>query len=482
MGQMETLLVTQRQKSSQLESQLSAAQDRIGGAERRAKLLESENTRIQGEIQYWNDLYSQETGTTPPPPVSSASVLISPPAEGSMISSPPADSNVTAAIPNVPLGSVMPQDQMVSSPLLSFPSLMTGFGSNEEVASPLQSMGAPFGANDGIPPGSSFVFGSDVPQANRGFGSSFAIPQEPNERRVSFGSTFSGSSGNGGNGNGTSGIVGVPRTQVHPGSAATFNIGIKPKDPPVFHGRANEDVDTWLAKVGDFLYLTEANPRQQVAYAATLLQEAAADWWVALLRERSGRRPEDFAEFTVLLCKRFGSSTRVDRARAELRNIRQGQSETVRSYSTRFESLLGKLPTHDREWARVQFIWGLHQRIAELVTIASPSDLHAAINQAEKIEMARNFAATGQQGQKQGNLNRGRGSFYRGRGKFSAVQSHKEELKCMCKMNLPSWLYSSPVMQVHVLLDETNVENVVDGDIGQRIAPPRTICVEGVAA
>ena len=71
----------------------------------------------------------------------------------------------------------------------------------------------------------------------------------------------------------------------------------------MFHGRANEDVDTWLAKVGDFLYLTEANPRQQVAYAATLLQEAAADWWVALLRERSGRRPEDFAEFTVLLCK-----------------------------------------------------------------------------------------------------------------------------------------------------------------------------------
>ena len=52
----------------------------------------------------------------------------------------------------------------------------------------------------------------------------------------------------------------------------------------------------------DFLYLTEANPWQQVAYAATLLQEAAADWWVALLKERSGCRPDDFAEFMVLLC------------------------------------------------------------------------------------------------------------------------------------------------------------------------------------
>ena len=30
---------------------------------------------------------------------------------------------------------------------------------------------------------------------------------------------------------------------------ATFNIGIKPKQPPVFNGRANEDIDMWLAKV-----------------------------------------------------------------------------------------------------------------------------------------------------------------------------------------------------------------------------------------
>ena len=246
-------------------------------------------------------------------------------------------------------------------------------------------------------------------------------------RRESFGSVFPGSSGTQGNGNGrgngNSGGLDLHSTRVPHGSGSTFQIGIKPKDPPIFYGRANEDVDTWIAKVGDFLYLTEANSRQQVAYAATLLQEAAADWWMALLRERSGRRPDDWAEFTVLLAKRFGSSTRIDRARAELRNIRQGQSETVRSYSTRFESLLGKLPTFDREWAKTQFVWGLHQRVAELVTIASPSDLHAAINHAEKVEMARSFAASGQQGQKQSNPNRGRGGWFRGRGRFSAVQS-----------------------------------------------------------
>ena len=132
-------------------------------------------------------------------------------------------------------------------------------------------------------------------------------------RRESFGSVFPGSSGTGGNGNGT----GVGSTQRTGGmQSATFNIGIKPKEPPVFHGRANEDVDTWLAKVGDFMYLTEANDRQQVAYMATLLQDAAADWWASLLKERHGVRPLDFFEMTVLLQRRFGSTTRVDRARA----------------------------------------------------------------------------------------------------------------------------------------------------------------------
>ena len=50
----------------------------------------------------------------------------------------------------------MPQDQMVSSPLMSFPSWNSGVGQNEEVVSSSQSLGAPFGANTGMHLGSSF--------------------------------------------------------------------------------------------------------------------------------------------------------------------------------------------------------------------------------------------------------------------------------------------------------------------------------------
>ena len=92
--------------------------------------------------------------------------------------------------------------------------------------------------------------------------------------------------GNGGRGHGQTGVSGITPPAVP--TSSVFKMDIKPKEPPVFRGTAAEDVDTWLAKVEDFIYLTEANTRQQVAYMATLLQDAAGDWWTALLKERHG--------------------------------------------------------------------------------------------------------------------------------------------------------------------------------------------------
>ena len=64
MKNLENLLVEQRQKSSRLEHQLSAAQDRIGGAERKARLLDEENIMIKSELKFWNDVYAQDTGVS----------------------------------------------------------------------------------------------------------------------------------------------------------------------------------------------------------------------------------------------------------------------------------------------------------------------------------------------------------------------------------------------------------------------------------
>ena len=75
------------------------------------------------------------------------------------------------------------------------------------------------------------------------------------ERRESFGSIFPGSSGTRGNGNGDNISCGQPQTSQR---STTFNIDIKPKEPPIFYGRASEDIDTWLAKVG----ISYTSPKQ----------------------------------------------------------------------------------------------------------------------------------------------------------------------------------------------------------------------------
>ena len=390
---MEQLLMEQKEKGNSLSSQLSAAQDRIGGAERRAQQLQTENEAIKSELKYWNDLYEQDVAVEN---VGENVAEVESTPKNPLLAVPEISSSSGIAAANPDVGSPMPTFASWSWPHVNAEE-------NVPITAPVRSFDVP-----------SSTVGLDVPPP---------LPMQQRSRRESFGSTFAGSSGTGGNGggNGHVGVGGVTTPPAMP-TASIFKMDIKPKEPPVFRGTAAEDVDTWLAKVEDFIYLTEANTRQQVAYMATLLQDAAGDWWTALLKERHGSRPADYTEMSALLRKRFGSSTRVDRARAALRNIKQSTNEGVRAYSTRFESLLSKLPSFDAEWAKSQYIWGLNQRIAELVVIAEPADLHAAILKAEKIEMARS-TVSGNQGQTSGGWPRiSRGRFSRGRGRFAAMQ------------------------------------------------------------
>ena len=189
----------------------------------------------------------------------------------------------------------------------------------------------------------------------------------------------------------------------------------------MFHGRANEDVSTWVAKVSDFFYLTETTPRQQVAYAATLLQEAAADWWVALLhvnvmayvlrifrnllycwRKGLGVQPGWIEPGPLYvtsdkgkqrLCERIPPGSRPYWANS-LRLTRIGQKPNLFGVCTRVWP----------NWSRLQgqriCIWQFARR--------------------KRLRWPGTLASGGQTGQKMQNQNRGRGRFQRGRGRFNA--------------------------------------------------------------
>ena len=170
MKQLENLLVEQRQKSSSLEHQLSAAQDRIGGAERKARLLDEENVMIKSELKFWNDVYAQDTGVshTGSEPVT--------------VNSPP----ITMPVPVPPAPSAMPvteaQNPVMSNPFVSFGD-MTGPTVPPPWMEPLNAA-------------------QNTSNLNVGPWDEFPPVAQTSTRRESFGSVFPGSSGTQGNGNG----------------------------------------------------------------------------------------------------------------------------------------------------------------------------------------------------------------------------------------------------------------------------------------
>ena len=400
-----------QERALRFESELSAAQDRIGAAERRAAQAEQRYSSLQKRMDDWDafdpDLHAALNASLTPPnageqiqptglshPTGSEATVQS----AQQVHAPQGQPQATTSQPSVQAGTFQSR---VYGTVPIYSSVHSAQSSVLQAHAPTQQ----------VQPSPAVNTGGTVDSAS---GSD-----------VTFRPTGAGGSSSGPNGGGTPPFPSYAGSHQQQRTGQGFTFQVKPKDPPMFRGRADDDVTTWTAKVQDFLHLADISDVQQVAYAATLLQDAASDWWHSLLKTRGGMRPRTFVEFADLLGRRFGSSTRVDRARADLRNIRQGPSESVRAYSTRFEALLGKLPSWDADWAKTQFIWGLHGRVAELVTIASPADLFSAIRKAEQVEMARSLAYMGgaqQQPRGSGWRGRGRGS----RGRFATVQAESQ--------------------------------------------------------
>ena len=324
-----------QERALRLESELSAAQDRIGAAECKVVQAERRHSALQKRMDDWDafdpvlhaainasmvplaaDAPMQSIGATYP--AGSETTVQS----AQQVHAPRGQPQATSVQQSVQQGTLKDE----GTPM--FLRMRQTHGSVHQAQSSAQQMHSPPTGNSGDAVDS--TAGSDV----------------------TFRPVGAGGSSSGPNGGGTPPFPSYAGSHQQQRSGQAFTIQVKPKDPPVFRGRVEDDVTTWTAKVQDFFYLTDAGDVQQVAYAATLLQEAATDWLHALLRTHGGLRPRNFVEFADLLGRRFGGSTRVDRARAELRNIRQGQSESVRAYSTRFEALLGKLPSWDADWAK----------------------------------------------------------------------------------------------------------------------------------
>ena len=76
---------------------------------------------------------------------------------------------------------------------------------------------------------------------------------------------------------------GHPGPSGNPGHTGTvaqgpvFHITMKPKEPPIFCGKTNEDVESWIYMVSAYFRTVAAPEQQKVGYALTFLQDAARE-------------------------------------------------------------------------------------------------------------------------------------------------------------------------------------------------------------
>ena len=283
-----------QERALRLESELSAAQDRLGAAERKAMQVEKRHSALQKRMDDW-DAFDPDLHEA-------LHASMTPPATGIAI---PAGSEATVQSAQ----QVQPQAQSgIGGPTgPSTSRLQPAVTSFEQLAAQRQAQGygtlplfpSVQSAQSPVQQAQQTVFQTQPPPVMNDGGA----VDSTGGSELSFAPPGAGGSSSGPNGGGTpppfpSFHAGFHR-QLTLGQAFTFQV--KPKDPPMFRGRVDEDVITWTAKVQDFFYLTDAGDVQQVAYAATLLQDAASDWWHSLLKTCGGMRPRNFVEFADLL-------------------------------------------------------------------------------------------------------------------------------------------------------------------------------------
>ena len=105
--------------------------------------------------------------------------------------------------------------------------------------------------------------------------------------------------------------------------------------------------------------------------------------------------PGDWTTLRQAMLKRFGSSIRVEKARAGIYQLRQDKM-SVLQYAEAFESFLARIEDFDESQYLVQFIFGLRPEISRLVYLQQPASILAAKEMAERLELTHQATAMNQ--------------------------------------------------------------------------------------
>ena len=173
-------------------------------------------------------------------------------------------------------------------------------------------------------------------------------------------------------------------------NASPARVVLHPRRPPYYCGGLDDDVYVWTSIVDRWLDAIRGEPSQQLTFLVSLLRGTAYEWYVQY-ETRTGC-PGDWTTLRQAMLKRFGSSIRVEKARAGIYQLRQDKM-FVLQYAEAFESFLARIEDFDESQYLVHFIFGLRPEISRLVYLQQPESILAAKEMAERLELTHQSTA-----------------------------------------------------------------------------------------
>lgn len=161
---------------------------------------------------------------------------------------------------------------------------------------------------------------------------------------------------------------------------------LKPPKPEPFRG--GRKIASWLFSLEQYFTVVKLQqPMDRVHFAATLLRDAAADWWrgVSIAVAAQNRQPvQDWDDFKQQITKHFQPIDEEDFARQQIRTVKQ--SGGIREYVVKFQNLILQIPTMDERSRVDAFTAGLHVDARRWVKLQDPRTLEDAMSIAERYQ------------------------------------------------------------------------------------------------
>lgn len=162
---------------------------------------------------------------------------------------------------------------------------------------------------------------------------------------------------------------------------------VRPPKPDTFGGRREENVETWLFQVKQYLDLCKIeDEKTQVQMAAAFLKDTAAVWWrnrlTSSLADLGGLNT--WSVFQTTLAGQFKPVNASKQARDRMARLRQTHS--VQAYIHAFRSIALEIPSMTEEEKLDKFLRGLRDEIRVPVELRGPTSMEEAATFAERVD------------------------------------------------------------------------------------------------